>query len=121
MARAADLAGWCDLAGDSVAVEPMTSKATLRRYGLTADAYYALLDIQGGVCPICKVVPSRPVVDHEHVKGWSRMKPEKRRQYVRGICCWRCNRFFLGKGISVERACNLADYLLAYQNRRRTF
>lgn len=48
-------------------------------YGLTPDARSALLDKQGGVCPICRTDEDL-VVDHDHDTG-----------IVRGLLCRRCN------------------------------
>lgn len=90
--------------------------ATLRKYGLTLQEWLTILELQGNVCPICKKAPSsgRFVVDHEHARGYRRMKPEERRKRVRGICCFYCNRYFLSKGITAEKARNIIEYLEAY-------
>lgn len=56
----------------------------LRRYGLTPEAYRALLESQGGVCAICKqpeTAKNRSLsIDHDHVSG-----------KVRGVLCTACN------------------------------
>lgn len=95
------------------------SPATLKKYGLALADWVALLLDQGGVCPICGNIPSsgRFVTDHEHVKGFKKMKPEQKRKYIRGICCQHCNRYYLARGISVEKAQNLVKYLQDYQSR----
>jgi hypothetical protein len=52
-------------------------------YGLTAEAYAALLDSQGGKCAICALPPREGKtlhVDHDHTSG-----------AVRGLLCARCN------------------------------
>lgn len=92
------------------------SQATLRKYGLTLTEWEAILDKQGGVCPICKKVPSsgRFVTDHLHVRGFKKMSPEKKRLHVRGITCTHCNRFYLAKGMTIEKAENLTTYLKAF-------
>lgn len=57
-------------------------------YGLAEGGYDALLEIQGGVCALCrrgKGVSKRMPVDHDHATG-----------AVRGICCSNCNRNVLG-------------------------
>lgn len=92
------------------------SKATLRKYGLDSRAWLDLLESQGGVCAICKKVPQtgRFRTDHFHIKGWKKMKPEKRRLYVRGLTCWWCNKSYLGRGITIEKALNMAAYLQAF-------
>jgi AAA domain/Recombination endonuclease VII/Homeodomain-like domain len=56
------------------------TRAIKRRYGLSREAFDALLARQGGVCGICK--KHRPLcVDHCHVTG-----------KVRGLLCHKCNR-----------------------------
>jgi Recombination endonuclease VII len=62
----------------------------LRRYGLTAEGYDALLAVQGGVCALCRRAaepvdrrtgaPRRLAVDHCHRTG-----------RVRGLLCTVCN------------------------------
>lgn len=50
------------------------------RYGLTPEDVDGMLAAQGGRCAICRSVPTRPVVDHDHTTG-----------AVRGILCHGCN------------------------------
>lgn len=57
----------------------------LRKFGLTAADYDAIMRAQGGVCAICHEVPSTRrrhdlVVDHDHETNT-----------VRGLLCNRCN------------------------------
>ena len=96
------------------------SKQTLAKYGLSELEWLAILDGQGGVCPICGLVPKtgRWVTDHEHCRGYKKMTPEERASRVRGICCWWCNKTFLGRGISVERARAVVNYLLRYETEK---
>ena len=50
-----------------------------RRYGIGADEFDRLVELQGGVCPICgRENPEH--VDHDHESG-----------RVRGLLCMRCN------------------------------
>lgn len=55
-----------------------------RKYGLSIEDYNDLLTKQGGVCAICKGLPSKSfrwfAVDHDHQTG-----------LVRGLLCQRCN------------------------------
>jgi hypothetical protein len=56
-----------------------------RRYGLTETQYRALLELQGGLCKICRRGPEGSgkkmlTVDHDHKTG-----------EVRGLLCNHCN------------------------------
>lgn len=51
-----------------------------RKYGLTPDDYYGLIEAQHGLCAMCEKEPKRFVVDHDHATG-----------QVRGLVCDRCN------------------------------
>lgn len=94
----------------------LPSPQTTKRYGLTLDEWVAILDAQGGVCAVCKRMPAsgRLNVDHEHVRGWKQMPPQRRKQYVRGLLCYVCNNVFLRRGATPERLRNAADYLEKY-------
>jgi hypothetical protein len=97
------------------------SKATLRKYGLDAQLWLAILESQGWVCAICKKSPpsGRMVTDHFHMpkRKWKTFPPEVRRTYVRGITCWTCNHYYLGRGINIEKATNVVLYLRAFEVR----
>lgn len=58
-------------------------------YGIDAEQYDALLELQGGKCAICRARPKskRLAVDHDHKSG-----------AVRGLLCSRCNHELLGAG-----------------------
>ncbi len=92
---------------------------TLAKYGLTVGDWREILDRQGGVCGACKTLPPshRLNIDHEHVKGWKTMPPEKRKQFVRGLLCYMCNHYRLARGATVFNLRGAADYLEAYENR----
>lgn len=50
-------------------------------YGLSAEAFSALVAAQGGACAICGSVPTKSLcVDHCHTTG-----------QVRGLLCFQCN------------------------------
>lgn len=90
------------------------SKATLRKYGLTVEEWQELHDRAGGVCEICRVPTKRLCIDHEHVKGWGKMKPEKRRRYVRGLVCWRDNLTIIGRGVTLAKLQAAVRYLARF-------
>jgi hypothetical protein len=86
---------------------------TLKKYGLTEVEWLAILDSQGGVCPICQKVPmtGRLVTDHLHIKGWKKMPPEMRKKYVRGLLCHFDNHYTLARSVTVDKAKRLVQYL----------
>jgi hypothetical protein len=49
------------------------------RYGITAAEYDAMVEAQGGLCPLCRERPPEHV-DHDHVTG-----------AIRGVLCSCCN------------------------------
>ena len=93
---------------------------TLKKYGLSKWEWQDILANQGGVCGACGKEPSsgRLVTDHQHVKGWKKLPPEKRKTYVRGLLCWTCNHFRLGKGATVKNLFGAYQYLIDYEQRR---
>ncbi len=95
------------------------SPTTLKKYGLSAEQWLAVLNAQGNVCAICGKVPTtgRWVTDHAHVKGFKKMPPEQKRKYVRGITCWWDNKNFLARGLTIEKAKSVVIYLEAFAAR----
>lgn len=98
-------------------LKPPTPK-TLARYGLSLEAWQQIASRQGWVCAVCARLPKteRLVIDHEHVKGWRKMPPKERANYVRGLLCNRCNWQFLRRGMTIEIAQYIAMYLVNYRN-----
>jgi len=96
------------------------SPATLRRYGITADEWLALLKAQGWRCPVCLKggASTRWNTDHDHVPGWAKRPPEERRRYVRGILCAYCNHRRVNSRMPAAEARRIAEYLEAYETRR---
>lgn len=80
-----------------------------KKYGITLETFYELLEAQGELCRICsrlmdsttrKNVPNKVQVDHDHATG-----------EVRGLLCFSCNTG-LGKfGDSVELLQKAIHYL----------
>ncbi len=95
------------------------SKQTLARYGLSEEAWKKMLDEQGGKCYICEKEPKkgRLCIDHFHVKGWKKMTPTCRCQYVRGLLCWYCNNRFLSRGIDVRKSKRIVEYLEKFETK----
>lgn len=81
---------------------------TVRKYGVTLEAYEALRIAQGGRCAICQKQPEiRPLdIDHDHATG-----------EVRGLLCSNCNRMLGHAGDDPTRLRNGAVYL-ARKSRR---
>ena len=100
--------------------------ATLKRYGGTVELWSDLVHAQDGKCGVCGKQPTpnkttghvRLVIDHEHVRGWKAMPPEERWTYVRGLVCWFCNHYYLGRGLTLEKALGVVSYLRRYLARK---
>jgi len=95
--------------------------ATLKKYGLSRELWYTVLDIQDGLCPVCGepfTEERRPVIDHEHVKGYKKMSAEKRATFVRGLLHSYCNFRMIPKGMTTEKAYNVYTYLSEYDLRK---
>lgn len=92
---------------------------TLRKYGLTAEEWLDIARRQGWVCAVCKKLPpnGRLCTDHDHVKGWKKMKPDQRKKFVRGLLCFWCNSAYVGRAITILKAKNVYRYLKAHRNR----
>lgn len=93
---------------------------TLKKYGGTIYSWLAIADSQGYVCGACGKLPKtlRLVIDHEHIRGWSKMAPADRWQHVRGLLCWTCNGFRLARGATIANLHGAAEYLERYEARR---
>lgn len=91
--------------------------ATLRRYGLTQAEWVAIAGRQGNVCAVCRRLPDngRLCTDHDHVKGWKKMPPHERKWHVRGLLCYFCNHYYVGRCITVAKAANVLAYLTAHE------
>lgn len=96
------------------------TQATLDKYGLSRVEVKSILESQGNKCPVCKNTPSSGIwhIDHVHAKGWKKMPPEKRKMFVRGLLCQFCNRFYLAKRMTVEKAKNIITYLEEFERRK---
>lgn len=95
------------------------TEATLRKYGLDKQDYLAIAERQGYSCPICgNPLARRTNIEHEHVKGWKDFPAHLRKLFVRGLTCWVCNHYYLGRGITLEKARNVVRYLEEYEKRK---
>jgi hypothetical protein len=93
-------------------------KATLKKYGLTVEGWRAILVAQGGACAVCEKVPNgRLCIDHDHIRGWKKLPPEKRKLHIRGLLCWFCNHSYVGRAITVRKSKNVTAYLEAHEKR----
>lgn len=100
--------------------EPPTDK-TLRIYGLKVHDWLRILKRQGWKCAICQISGPKVQwnVDHAHVPGWSKMSDVDRAKHVRGILCFRCNRYNApSRNFTAEMSKNLHAYIRKYEKRR---
>jgi len=78
-------------------------KYYMAKYGITWAQREAMMKAQGGACAICKksekMFKRRLSVDHDHLNG-----------KVRGLLCFRCNKFLVGKH-NLETARLVHEYL----------
>ena len=105
-----------------VRVPTVPQQGTLKKYGLTVGEWLQIAKRQGNVCAVCKKLPDngRLCTDHEHVYGWKAMPPEKRKQYVRGLLCYFCNHYYMGRAINIFKAENVAIFLRKYDARKNS-
>jgi hypothetical protein len=88
------------------------SKKTLAKYGLAEWEWVVIRRNQGGACAVCKKIPNgRLCIDHDHVRGWKKLPPEKRKLHVRGLLCWWCNSNYVGRSITAEKSRAVTEYL----------
>jgi hypothetical protein len=94
------------------------SRATLRKYGLSWSDWVCLRPSQG--CSICEKVPKsgRLCIDHEHVRGFKGMTAAEKRKHVRGLACFRCNRYKIAAN-TLDSATRVVQYLRRHQERTR--
>jgi hypothetical protein len=80
-----------------------------KKYGITLNQWEAMFTRQKGKCPICLKPILRAgnsegkraaAVDHDH-----------KTKRVRGLTCYRCNRFTIGRNRDTKRLQRLIDYL----------
>lgn len=95
------------------------SNPTLKKYGLSVAEWRVLLEKQNGVCFICQKIPKteRLCIDHFHIRGFKKMKPEQKKIYVRGLLCNYCNLRIASKAINLEKAIRLVEYLQAFDTK----
>jgi len=73
-----------------------------KRYGITLDEYTRQWSAQGGVCAVCGRPEKKRAlsVDHDHRSG-----------RLRGLLCFLCNKFIIGRIHSAELLERAAQYL----------
>jgi hypothetical protein len=94
------------------------STATLKKYGLNAAQWNAL---PHQACAICDrpFIKLKGFIDHEHVKGFSKMPAAEKRRYVRGVLCYWCNRFRVAKN-NYSSIMAIKGYLEKYHGRQNS-
>lgn len=60
----------------------------MHRYGLSAEAYQALVVSQGGRCATCGTAPEKFYIDHDHACCAG---TKSCGECVRGLLCFNCN------------------------------
>ena len=69
-----------------------------KNYGIGVKEYSYLFTQQNRVCAICQHPPKKRhlCVDHRHVKGYKKLAENKKALEIRGLLCFRCNKFLVG-------------------------
>ncbi|MDQ6727114.1 MAG: endonuclease VII domain-containing protein [Actinomycetota bacterium] len=78
----------------------------MRKYGVTLEAYDAMLEGQGGGCAVCSRTPrenSSLHVDHDHATG-----------QIRGLLCFSCNNALADFQENRDLLRNAIGYLMAH-------
>lgn len=93
---------------------------TLKKYGLTEQDWIMIYHNQGGCCAICgnSLKDKRANIDHFHRQGWKKIPDEKRKQDIRGLLCWTCNKLIVGRGVNLKRLYKAVEYLEAFEKRK---
>lgn len=103
--------------------ETAKGRRLVATYGITADEYQRILDLQGGACAICqraKGVRRSLSVDHDHAQAVKDGHDEDKGcpQCVRGLLCQPCNKM-LGHLRDDPEACERAAlYLRDWPSKR---
>ncbi|MBL0320710.1 MAG: endonuclease VII domain-containing protein [Alphaproteobacteria bacterium] len=94
-------------------------------YGIRLAEYNEMLASQDGKCGICgktetggRIFASGKAgfaIDHKHVDGYSKMPPEEKRKYVRGLLCVACNNRVLSLLEDVDLVRKAEKYLEKYR------
>jgi hypothetical protein len=71
-------------------------------YGITLEEYKDIYKQQKGQCLLCERKYKILNVDHVHIKGFKKMLPEDKHTHVRGLLCFRCNKFTVG-GLEIHK------------------
>ncbi len=97
----------------------LPTEQTLHKYGLTMGEWIDLYNKKNGCCHICgrSFKDIRANIDHEHVKGWNKMAPAQRKQYVRGLLCYQCNKFMVMRGVNAMKLWDAWLYMRAWEVR----
>lgn len=77
------------------------NRRLLTTYGLTLDEYEEKLKRQGEGCFICGT-KKRLNVDHRHIPKFKSLSSEDKKKEVRGILCFRHNKFTIG-GLEIDK------------------
>ena len=103
--------GFVTLKGGNVACK-RPSDRTLAKYGMDGMDWLKLMIPQAWACKICKrsFKEVRHFIDHNHVKGFKNMPAQMKRQHVRGLLCFTCNRYRVAKN-TLETASRVFEYL----------
>lgn len=78
-------------------------------YGISIEEYKEMYTVRNGCCDLCQKKYPILNVDHRHITKYKKLSPELKRLEVRGLLCFRCNKFTVG-GLEIHK--NAREVLL---------
>ena len=104
---------------DLVYEDHLPSQVTLKKYGLSVVDWVELYTRKNGCCHVCgrSFHGIRANIDHEHVRGWKQMTPAQRKQHIRGLLCYTCNKFMMMRGITSDKLLRGYQYMRGWEVR----
>jgi len=88
----------------------VTNKYLLDKYGWTLVEYNQLGKLQKWLCAICGK-KYRLNLDHEHLLKDKKQPGSAKRYKVRGLICWKCNKYLISRHKDSRMLRKATEYL----------
>jgi hypothetical protein len=73
----------------------VADKRVYKTYGLSKEQHAENIRLARNKCQICETDKALNI-DHIHIKNFKKLPLTKKEVYVRGILCFRCNKYLVG-------------------------